>query len=134
MWACWQGMEDVGGCEEALLGALQPAVLCSIFDGHCGRGAAEEAASTLPAALAERLPAAAAGLADGSGAAAAWQDAFEEADRSLCAEDGCTATSVLAWLDSRGSICLQVPLPVSLYTEFWRCIAPSLSSLLALLQ
>ncbi|KAK9915385.1 hypothetical protein WJX75_008481 [Coccomyxa subellipsoidea] len=102
-----QGMEDVDGCEEALLGASQPAVLCSIFDGHCGRGAAEEAASTLPAALAERLPAAAAGLADGSGAAAAWQDAFEEADRSLCAEDGCTATSVLAWLDSRGSICLQ---------------------------
>ncbi|BDA43319.1 probable protein kinase and PP2C-like domain-containing protein at C-terminar half [Coccomyxa sp. Obi] len=102
-----QDMEDVGGCEEALLGAAQPAVLCSIFDGHCGRGAAEEALTALPAALAERLPAASAGLADGSGAGAAWQDAFQEADRGLRSEEGCTATAILAWLDAQGSVCLQ---------------------------
>ena len=105
-----QDMEDVGGCEEALLGAAQPAVLCSIFDGHCGRGAAMEALTALPAALAERLPAASAGLADGSGAGAAWQDAFQEADRGLRSEEGCTATAILAWLDAQGSVCLQVAL------------------------
>ncbi len=103
-------MEDVGVCEEALLGASQPAVLCSIFDGHCGRGAADEAASALPALLAGRLRAAVAGLADGSGVAAAWQDAFREADEGLCAEEGCTATAVLAWLNAQGSVCLQVRL------------------------
>ncbi len=106
-----QDMEDVGGCEEALLGAAQPAVLCSIFDGHCGRGAADEALTALPAALAERLPAASAGLADGSGAAAAWQEAFQEADRGLRSEEGCTATAILAWLDAQGSVCLQVTPP-----------------------
>lgn len=100
----------MGGCEEALLGAAQPAVLCSIFDGHCGRGAAEEALTALPAALADRLPAASAGLADGSGVGPAWQDAFQEADRALRSEEGCTATAILAWLDAQGSVCLQVTL------------------------
>lgn len=100
----------MGGCEEALLGAAQPAVLCTIYDGHCGRAAANEAAAALPGALAGRLrsAAAAAGLANGSGAGAAWDEAFHETDKALRAEEGCTATAVLAWLDAHGSVCLQV--------------------------
>lgn len=83
-----------------------PSLFC-VFDGHCGRGAAEEANNLLPDELAARLPGCSQQLADARGVAAELREAFLSADDKLKAEEGCTATSVLAWRDSGGAVCLQ---------------------------
>jgi serine/threonine protein phosphatase PrpC len=103
-----QGTEDVGMCQEAVLGAAEPAVLFGVFDGHCGRGAAEEAKAALPLQLAQRLKQVTARLAAGAGADTVWEEAFLATDDSLRSEEGCTATAVLVWRDAQGAVCLQV--------------------------
>jgi hypothetical protein len=107
-----QGCEDVACCTKDLLGsgpARTPALLFGLYDGHCGAGAAEEAAAALPAQLRARLLPEAGGaeLAAGAGAGGAWADAFLATDAGLAAEEGCTATALLAWADAQGGVCLQ---------------------------
>lgn len=100
-------------CTRDLLGAGngRPALLFGLYDGHCGRGAAEEAAAAMPAQLRARLlrapgQAAAAELASSD----TWAEAFQAVDKGLLAEEGCTATALLAWADAQGCVCLQVGL------------------------
>ena len=64
-------------------------------------------AQALPRELAARLPGEVPGLAAGRGAAAAWEAAFQATDAALTAEEGCTATALLAWRDATGAVCLQ---------------------------
>lgn len=47
-------------------------------------------------------------LAQAQGVAALLRQAFLAADDRITAEEGCTATAVLAWRDAEGSVCLQV--------------------------
>lgn len=103
-----QDSEDVGMCRESLLGSSgELAHLLGVFDGHCGRGAAEEAEAALPQHLAQRLPQVASALAQGSGAGKAWEQAFQATDDGLRSEEGCTATALLVWRDAQGAVCLQ---------------------------
>ena len=44
----------------------------------------------------------------GRGADAIWEDVFLATDRALKSDEGCTATALLVWQDTSGSICLQV--------------------------
>jgi serine/threonine protein phosphatase PrpC len=90
------GSEDVAFWEAPLRGHPLAGLFC-VFDGHQGRGAAEEAASLLPAQLLEQLPAGAGGrlLGGGGATAPAIEAAFLEADRRLTSDEGCTATAVL---------------------------------------
>lgn len=107
---CVQGCEDVSACMEGLLGNEgPPTVLFGLYDGHCGRGAAAEAAEALPAQLRARL--AGSELAAGGGQADAWAEAFLATDAGLRSEEGCTATALLAWADANGAVCLQVRPP-----------------------
>lgn len=64
-------------------------------------------AQALPRELAARLPDEVPGLAAGRGAAGAWEAAFQATDAALTAEEGCTATALLAWRDATGAVCLQ---------------------------
>ena len=75
----------------------------------CSNAAAVQA---LPRELAARLPGEAPGLAAGRGAARAWEAAFQATDAGLTAEEGCTATALLAWRDATGAVCLQARSPV----------------------
>lgn len=83
------------------------ASLLCLFDGHCGRGAAEAAARVLPEEVANRLIETCGGLAAGRGAELTFRNAFLTTDARLMAEEGCTATAVLAWRTADGTVCLQ---------------------------
>lgn len=79
-----------------------------MFDGHNGRGAADEVKSILPQRLALQLADRAADLASGLGAGSAWRDVFTGVDAAIQSEDGCTATTLLAWSNAAGATCFQV--------------------------
>ena len=87
---------------------VEGAGLFCIFDGHCGRQAAEQAMEILPNELAARLPAARQGLADGSGLSGAWEEAFLATDDAITCDEGCTATVLLVWRSSDRTVCIQV--------------------------
>jgi hypothetical protein len=46
-------------------------------------------------------------LESGEGAEVMWKDAFLAADNEISAEEGCTATALLAWQDASGAVCMQ---------------------------
>lgn len=110
-----QACEDVALAECPLHGsdvALGPgsiAALFCVFDGHCGRGAADAASMVLPDEVSERLatPEGAAGLLSGEGARDLLHDAFLATDDRINSEEGCTATAVLAWRGADGAVLLQ---------------------------
>ena len=79
-----------------------------MYDGHCGRAAADEARVLLAEELDARLPGAANDLASGAGVQRVWEAAFLATDAAIRSEDGCTATALLAWTDASGAVCLQV--------------------------
>lgn len=93
------------GSESALGG--NPAALFCVFDGHCGRGAADAASTALPDEVAKRLAEVRAPLAAAAGAEDMLHRAFLAADEAISAEEGCTATAVLMWRDGQGDVCLQ---------------------------
>ncbi|KAL4432531.1 hypothetical protein ABPG77_000468 [Micractinium sp. CCAP 211/92] len=107
-----QTCEDVACAEcplhgsEAALGG-NPAALFCVFDGHCGRGAADAASTALPDEVAKRLEEVRQPLADAAGAEDMLHRAFLAADEAISAEEGCTATAVLMWRDGQGDVCLQ---------------------------
>lgn len=104
-----QVTEDVTGCSEHILAsAVGSSCLFTILDGHCGRKAADEVSQSLPMELAKRLVRQQDSMAAGQGAGSTWSEAFLATDASIQAEEGCTATALLAWLDSEGQACLQV--------------------------
>lgn len=73
------------------------AALFCIFDGHCGREAADAASTALPDEVSSRLPGAREALISGEGVAELLHDAFLATDDRIAAEQGCTATAILAW-------------------------------------
>lgn len=89
------------------LGEASVSLFC-VFDGHCGRGAAEAAAVALPEEIGVRLPACEADMLEQRGAVSALRPAFLATDARIRAEEGCTATAVLAWSPRKGIVCLQV--------------------------
>lgn len=89
------------------LGEASVSLFC-VFDGHCGRGAAEAAAVVLPEEIGVRLPACEADMLEQRGAVSALRPAFLATDARIRAEEGCTATAVLAWSPRKGTVCLQV--------------------------
>jgi protein phosphatase len=106
------------------LGSDAPAALFCIFDGHCGRNAAEAASVALPDEVSERLqtPEGAAALREArhsssntnytnnskqKGARDLLHDAFLATDDRINSEEGCTATAVLAWRGANGAVQLQ---------------------------
>lgn len=105
--------EDVACAEcplhgsEAALGSQHPAALFCVFDGHCGRGAADAASVALPDQVASRLQGARGDLLAAKGAADMLHAAFLATDQAISAEEGCTATAVLMWRDGEGAVCLQ---------------------------
>eukprot|EP00887_Chlorella_sp_A99_P008144 scaffold12.g8144.t1 len=108
VWVC----EDVAcaecplhGAEAALGGA--PAALFCVFDGHCGRAAADAASAALPDEVADRLGGARDDMAAGRGAAGLLRDAFLATDDRIAAEEGCTATALLLWRGAGGEVCVQ---------------------------
>jgi serine/threonine protein phosphatase PrpC len=112
--ACYpQGTEDVSNCSKQILGpSAGPSCLFSVLDGHCGRKAADEVAQALPRELGQRLIKQHDSMAAGRGAGSAWLEAFQAVDAGIKAEEGCTATGLLVWLNSSGQLCLQVaPMP-----------------------
>ena len=58
--------------------------------------------------LAKRLDGQQDSMAAGQGVGSTWSEAFLATDASIQAEEGCTATALLAWLDREGQACLQV--------------------------
>jgi hypothetical protein len=108
-----QHCEDVACAEcplrgsEAALAGGSPAALFCVFDGHCGRGAADAASAALPDEVAARLGGAAGALGAGAGAAGMLRDAFLATDARIASEEGCTATAVLAWRGADGAVRLQ---------------------------
>ena len=132
-----QTTEDIATCNNAVMGASAgPCCLFSMLDGHCGRKAAQEAAEALPRELSKRLIRQRASMAAGQGAGGAWSEAFLATDANITAEEGCTATGLLVWLDTEDRVCLQVTLlaamrlPYSLKTRrsCERCGATSVGS------
>jgi serine/threonine protein phosphatase PrpC len=93
--------------------------LFCVFDGHCGRQAAELATDLLPSEISKRLPAALPVLASGMGPGMLWEESFLATDKSIKSDEGCTATAVLVWRDAEGNVCLQVP-PALLRLQFQR--------------
>ncbi|GAB4823105.1 hypothetical protein N2152v2_010151 [Parachlorella kessleri] len=91
---------------ESLSGQAFPSLFC-VLDGHCGRGAAEEANTILPDVVAAQLQGHVQELQGGQGVAAQLRQAFLTTDDRIKAEAGCTATAVLAWRDAEGAVCLQ---------------------------
>lgn len=85
---------------------MAASLLC-VFDGHCGRGAADAASRVLPEEVAGRLIESAPGLSSGTGAELAFKNAFLTTDARLQAEEGCTATAILAWAAKDGTVRLQ---------------------------
>lgn len=82
-----------------------PFGLFGVFDGHCGRAAAERASRILPVQLVRTIfwsqP-------DGSIPASEFIQAFHLADKIIDRDEGCTATTVLAWPAPGGDILIQV--------------------------
>lgn len=104
-----QVSEDVSGCSENVLGpSAGPSCLFSILDGHCGRKAADEVAQALPRELSKHLIQQQHSMAAGQGGGSAWSNAFLATDAAIKAEEGCTATALVAWIDGSGRACLQV--------------------------
>ena len=93
------------------LGPLAPAALFLMFDGHCGRGAAEAAAEVLPDEVSDRLrhPGVAQGLVSGNEEVVKqlMREAFLSTDDRINSEEGCTATAVLAWRGPHNAVALQ---------------------------
>ncbi len=100
------------------LGSDAPAALFCVFDGHCGRNAAEAASVVLPDEVSDRLqtPEGAAALRNArtsgtsttnQGAKGLLHDAFLATDDRINSEEGCTATAVLAWRGINGAVQLQ---------------------------
>ena len=103
-----QGMEDVITCTDGILRpSMKSSCLLTMLDGHCGRKAADEVAQELPRDLGKRLMRHRHSLAAGQGAGSAWTEAFLATDASIKAEEGCTATALLIWVDEEGQACMQ---------------------------
>ena len=122
-----QMCEDVALAEcplhgsDLALGSDAPAALFCVFDGHCGRNAADAASVVLPDEASDRLqtPEGAAALREASnttstdtlnpskGARDLLHDAFLATDDRINSEEGCTATAVLAWRGTNGAVQLQ---------------------------
>ena len=103
-----QGMEDVIACTDGILKPFtESSCLLTMLDGHCGRKAADEVAQELPRDLSKRLMRHRHSLAAGQGAGSAWSEAFLATDASIKAEEGCTATGLLIWMDNEGQACMQ---------------------------
>lgn len=82
------------------------AALFALFDGHCGAGAAQQAAAALPGLLARELAALPPRWRTGAdgGAASALSAAFLATDAALrCEYEGCAATAVLVWREDDGN-------------------------------
>ena len=86
---------------------MKSSCLLTMLDGHCGRKAADEVAQELPRDLGKRLMRHRHSLAAGQGAGSAWSEAFLATDASIKAEEGCTATALLIWVDEEGQACMQ---------------------------
>ena len=88
------------------------AALFTVFDGHCGRAAADQASTALPEELGQQLSSRASigeDLAAGRGpGTSAWEAAFAAVDGRITAEEGTTATALLTWRGPDSNICLQV--------------------------
>ena len=93
------------GSDVALAGT--PAAMFCVFDGHCGRSAADAANTVLPDEVSDRLADVKLALAAGQGAAGMLREAFLATDERIATEEGCTATALLMWRDSKGDVCLQ---------------------------
>lgn len=108
-------IEDVASAEcplrgsETALGGSTAGLFC-VFDGHCGRGAADAASAVLPEEVSARLPVVKDVMeagSEGAGAHGALHAAFLATDKRIAAEEGCTATAVLAWSGAGGAVHLQ---------------------------
>jgi len=122
-----QQCEDVALAEcplhgsDLTLGSDAAAALFCVFDGHCGRNAADAASVVLPDEVSDRLqtPEGAAALREASdindtsrtfnhqGAKELLHEAFLATDDRINSEEGCTATAVLAWRGANGAVQLQ---------------------------
>ncbi|KAG7668148.1 hypothetical protein KSW81_004511 [Nannochloris sp. 'desiccata'] len=118
-----QQCEDVALAEcplhgsDLALGSDASAALFCVFDGHCGRNAADAASVVLPDEVSDRLqtPEGAAALLESSsgstfnrqGARELLHEAFLATDDRINSEEGCTATAVLAWRGANGAVQLQ---------------------------
>lgn len=120
-----QQCEDVALAEcplhgsDLALGSDAAAALFCVFDGHCGRNAADAASIVLPDEVSDRLqtPEGAAALhgtsnVSGSiinhhGAKELLHEAFLATDDRINSEEGCTATAVLAWPGANGAVQIQ---------------------------
>lgn len=101
-----QGCEDVWSVECPFDSGGQSALLC-LFDGHCGRQAADAAQQLLPRTLAQEVGQHAGKLAAGEGLGAVWETVFLRTDDAIRSDEGCTATALLVWRDARNNLCLQ---------------------------
>jgi len=90
------GDDDIGITSSSSQPASLAALFC-IFDGHCGREAADAASTALPDEVSSRLPGAREALISGKGVPELLRDAFLATDDRIAAEQGCTATAILAW-------------------------------------
>lgn len=79
--------------------------LFGVFDGHCGRAAAERASRILPVQLVRTISWS---QPDGSVPASEFIQAFHRADKIIDRDEGCTATTVLAWPAPNGDVLIQV--------------------------
>lgn len=95
-------------CQRTVPGAPCDAALFCVFDGHNGRSAADEVKVMLPKMLSERLPGLSDRLESASGLGDAWGAVYSKIDAAIQSEDGCTATTLLAWQDRSGRCCIQV--------------------------
>ena len=102
-------------CQRALPGAPCDAALFCVFDGHNGRGAAEEVKAMMPRHVAQRLGGMRSELESGAGLGDAWREIYTQVDAAIQSEDGCTATTLLAWQDSAGATCFQVHHPLGVF-------------------
>eukprot|EP00793_Prasinoderma_coloniale_P004700 PRCOL_00000461-RA len=102
-----RAMEDVVVSESPLRGCPEFG-LFGVFDGHCGVLAATRAAAAFPEVLSRMLqaPARRRQVLRDCDAAGLLREAFAEAERAVlhehkCDHEGCTATVVLTWRDTR---------------------------------
>lgn len=102
-----ENCEDVA-CAECPLGHSDVvAALFCVFDGHCGRAAADAASIVLPEEVTARIASEQKRMKEGQSLEHVLRDSFLSADHRIAAEEGCTATAVLAWTDADGTVCLQ---------------------------
>ena len=97
-----QIIEDVASAECPLLGSehgnegIYSALFC-VFDGHCGRSAAEAASSALPEELKSRLNDSREWKKSMHDATEELRETFLATDDRISDEAGCTATSIFMW-------------------------------------